>query len=684
MSLSRALEVISKQVGERHYATPELGEQLVALKCNATPETLREKIAHVANAAWTKTSDGWRLERSKDLTSALRQADLTNRTALMRRAIDFALSRCPPSLPVDQILADFQVALETAEKGETLNREVRLRLRGLTDGLRRSLCEAFSAEQLAAIPVGARITFSDKPTAKQQQLSEAARRAISSALDLYRSFVVKLPADWLQRWQDSERRPDLGLLFSYAKDPRVGKVNVVVTASLSNVLIEGYAYTPAGEMFAYSFPFMDLNRASSAERDPVLWPPVDAVSPLTDLIDSINEYEVLVPPHNALRSIFADMERKDPLDIVATPVLSEMAAFRHVDHYIAIVDDRWLDVGTNPGLKAINVRQLMSMFRAQGGSATVAGDWLEVAPPTPTLVSTATLNRQAMRKFWGSSRITDRLRSLATYYFEADPTDYLLHTPFMVSSVPDRGPRGRDFGLRILGSLDISAWKSFFKGNRIPLNQLSTVTRSIVELFANESESGLLIDEKIEDAWPDLRRSVSEAFPHGFPSGSFLSREPGEPFQVIGLTPPAGEPVNWRTFEEGAPASESEQSDEEESPEFRYYPVMSDLVLRAGKKAPTALLSATFEFGISSPAALVIQFLPGVTLRAEIEDDPVSTAAKVSFRHLAPEVQKLMKEMVKRLIEDEEVPKNSVLRDLDCCLVEEADATSESCVVSAR
>lgn len=511
---SRLLPEVGRKLGMKLIAGSSTKDDVLAIASPPRPaQDLLDGIARTANATWEKRPEGLVLVRSRRQAQDDEAAEVKYRAELIRDA----LKSIPLDKPFDKnaavALATYRREFKaTIESDPRRSRELGpMNGRSPVGRFSRRLIEAVGPETLAALPVGQRTVFSDKPNRMQKPLPF---KGIGTIIDQLRTeqarYVAELenhpakpsPGQYASGFDYINEIPKTysKLLISVVPRPQ-GPITIYVHflnaqgAAQGSVVSQISFYPGPGNLASGASPRVELSQLSL-------------------LRSKVHRTSAKV----AERAPFQDLLARDPLSFVHTEALQAWS--RHSGKAIfALLPDKGASGLTEPLTLNVYRNSLAWHSTIQESSNQIV-----VRPKEPASASRFRADRKLLTDYIGmcmrngqATLAAQQILAMATPVPEGLSTEQ-----FLTLALPFRSRQHIDLlYLRLYALATPSQQSALRSGRTIKLGALPTEAR--------QSASRLIFDHSLSDVMLlfGLQRGgakdITDQFPSGLPNDATLA-----------------------------------------------------------------------------------------------------------------------------------------------------------------
>lgn len=566
-TVERALKALSAETGEKMVAGEEVASEIVVIRSeNASISEIRERLARVIGAEWSKVGGDWRLTRPASLDSKQRGEELNARAKAMAAVIRERVAKQEPfTLGGAQAAASLTaLATDQYEKRMQTNPQTTLaqmRAANRLSPASRTLLKLLSRIDpavLASVRLGENVIFAMKPTPVQKALPSGCQDLIYDFNREQKFWLMALDNEPPIRENVSGLDPRYGVDKSLGEGTRlvldlrrpVG--GDYVGATLRVVNKDGWIVARSTDAIESTMSADPPKLLAQAEGSP-LPPPADAT-------DYVNFYSLKYGYAGDLgRSTdMAALDKRvlprllhpedfEPLNFTVGELIAEVAKAKHANLIALLPDDllNWNRV-SNTGEKFTPNGWLLKL--AQSSHVVVGEDgWLTIRPQFMAASRDERLDRNELGRF--AREVAEKkwmtLDDVAAYSHRQKSPQCLLVYDELLARLGDN-PEGsypvndvaaiwKRMELRVFGALTQGQRDTLRRGGRVTVADMSGEARERMRQF-------LYSWHWTSDGTPDfpapvppagfeyllghISRETTEVFPRGLPMDAALVGTP--------------------------------------------------------------------------------------------------------------------------------------------------------------
>lgn len=681
-SAPAAIAELAKQVGYPLEAMPSTKDDIIIIKVTDVPlKVLLEKIATATNTEWEQTAQGMRLIR----TDPIRRKETSEEYARLVQEIQSSLDK---TRKLTQEEGEFteRMAQATADRLVNMNAN-RQAGQPITDWreqqqlsnlapiqrLTRKISLLFDAKTLASIPEGKRIVMSNQPNRMQLPLPGNIQPHVQA--------FVKEQAVWAKAMKVAKNRRGGQQVYYYnenATDPmnrKVGKiilslsrhsesrgVQATLTISDERGRMLGSASQSVGwDSDAFYTQVQEAGKSASPE------PSMQFSGPSVAMIDA---YKAMyrsamagggdanpVDTSPEVRELLIHPEKYEPLSILATDCIFEVARIRGLDIVCSAPDAMVFSAGVDPS-GDIKPTGFLARLRSMMQVETKDG-WMILKPVIPSASRKARLDRALFAQFIGQTikdgRVTLDNRASFAFRSELEQESYLpMFTLTMAGLIDRNGEHGGDWdSLRLYGSLTAAQRQAAERRQPIPFRALQPAQMEILHRMVFDSPwSRLQVSYQQED-FADLQddegimyggglhSEPTEVLPNGFTGTEILNISETRTARLFGRPDTDGQTQVFYGESAYDVNSLAQMMFQEERPEL--FPWMNQPGYPRGKVTKV-------RSGTQRQVTIQAQFTRRASLHIQLTDKTYSGEA-VAIDKLPADIRKQIQEALVRLRE---------------------------------
>lgn len=539
ISIGRLCAELQERTHVGLAASHELRDEIVVVRArNTTLAQVTENLAETMDAEWVKGEGTLVLTRP----AATKIENLRRDELLHSRGFEKLLSQVRTDVQrvestSSRARAAYDAFLRVARDHAVAdhNSPFDPNSRMPVDWLLSELLIRMGGERLAALPCGPPVVFSDLPTPSQRRFPERSS-------DLLAQFVeTEHLAIRLFEGLDPKLAGDLSLqifLQGMRLSGGVGKFNLLIhRLSTDQVWCLLAVYDPNGTRKGTSVRILNAER-SKGDLD-LGDPPPDGTFALptvsAEYLGQLRDVKLLRPTVQAtpaLRQVIETPTQFDPLGTVVGPTLIAIAEVKGCNLLAHVGDDALDAVDATEPEKGVSMGLALSRFESLGYRSKLSGTWLRITPDSIERTIRERTPRPALQRFVRAVVANGKvgLRDYAKLFAEVEyaPLDLAMRTVALTPCLGVRKPRQRSLSfpralLRLLGSIEDTAWSELMAGRSIDISRAPEHVRSALLDWCGQS---LTVGERESGANPspaDLRLTGTEAMPRGIAPGTLFS-----------------------------------------------------------------------------------------------------------------------------------------------------------------
>ncbi len=539
ISIGRLCAELQERTHVELTASKELRDEIVVIRAkNSTLAQVTENLAEAMDAEWVKVKETLVLRRTAATEVENRRRD----ELLHRRGFDKLLSQVRSDVQrvesaSSRARAAYDAFLRVARDHAVADRNSPFdpNSRMPVDWLLSEFLVRLGGERLAALPCGPPVVFSDLPTPSQQRFPERSSDLLAQfvetehlAIRMFEGLDPKLAGD-----------PSLRLFLQGMRlSGGVGKFNLLIQRlSTDQVWCLLGVYDPNGTRKGTSVRILkaerskgDLNLGDPPPDGTFTFPSV-SVEYLGQL-RNVKLQRPTVQATPALRQVIDTPTQFDPLGLVVGPTLLAIAEVKGCNLVAHVGDDALDVVDTTEPEKGIPMGLVRSRFESLGYRSELSSTWMRITPDSIDRTIRERTPRPALQRFVRAVIASGKvgLRDYAKLFAEVGyaPSDLAMSTVALTPCLGVRKPRQRSLSLptsllRLLGSIEDTAWSELMAGRSIDMSRAPEHVRSALLDWCGGS---LTTGERESAANPspaDLRLTGTEAMPRGIAPGTLFS-----------------------------------------------------------------------------------------------------------------------------------------------------------------
>lgn len=509
--LGRLLPELSKRLDKKLIADASVRNDVMAVVSPARPlQEILDGIAAAANATWDERKEGLVLIRSQ------RRAldDEAEETSFRARLIREAIALIPTDKPFDKntaiALAAYRKEFKAGDESSSRFRELGpMNARSPVGRFSRRLIEAMGTETFAALPVGQRNVFSDKPNRMQRPL---AIKGIGALLDQFRAEQARYLVEVEKQGEVKEgHQYASGFDFVQNVPTTYSKIILSVDGRYElNPIIYLHFLDAQGVALASLRCYLNLNyqpKLTTSQNSPRV-----ELSALSQLRRKVYGSKATL----AERTPFHDLVARDPLSFVHTEAMQAWS--RHSNKPIfALLPDKGVSGHTSP--LSLDVYKNSLGWHSRISEATGR---IIVRPLEPASAKRFRADRKLLTEYIRMC-VRDGQESLAAQEKLALASPHpngMRNDQFLSVALPFRSRHPFDLLYLRLFALATPAQQSALKsGTAVRLNALSPEARQAAhQIVFDHTMSDVMVH-----AGRDYRggvRDITDQFPDGLPTST--------------------------------------------------------------------------------------------------------------------------------------------------------------------
>jgi hypothetical protein len=543
----RLFKQLTAKTGVELAADAETSRQIAIVSIKDVGlKSLMDKLAATFNAEWRQEQSAYVLTHTPALKQKEQQALSQTRKELLQKALEPIFKSLKPAFnqqEADSLLARLQELKRRQTENPADPEPQRLyqqeQNRGVLNRALIKLVQTIPVEELAAIPTGARVIFTDRPTKMQRPFGPSSKQVLEELRRDYQLWTDTLKKAELPR--DNESMVSDPLVQSWPLPSPDKKVYVTATGTdlewrAFNLEIgEGHARRVLSQLTVSGVGRDLYETAQSGALNKADIIPLSRDSEL--FVSLLKQWRNRALPGKAFAKggpaeHFLDPVAYEPLSLLPSDGLLAEAKAEGKNFVAWVPDDLLMLVSSQAMERPLTRTAFLTVIRHpdRGIDLQSASDWLVGKPHNPAGTRARYTNREAVRDVLLAWRQKGRITLVdyAKYAAACDHGPYSGFGSIFITLADPMFPALSDMSswsvLQFYGSLTDQQRLSLDRGATIPFNTLSprqkrfatalTYAGEINNIKTLEPHSGEIVHP---------RQEPTEALPNGLPADGFVA-----------------------------------------------------------------------------------------------------------------------------------------------------------------